>query len=167
MVRALVVATSIAACGQAAATPESTHPTTHAPASTPSATAGHDEPLPAYVPPPDPPYVPPPPSAATASSSAAAPANDPVPSAADQKECAARGGKIQPVCMRGLPECVIRYRDAGKRCTDKKECTGDCVYEGRQPAPATGSGVCQRTSDPCGCRARVIGGQIQPTMCMD
>lgn len=69
--------------------------------------------------------------------------------------------------MLGTFECVVRYRDAGKRCTDKSQCTGDCLYEGRQPAPPGATGVCQRTSDPCGCRARVIGGNVQHTICGD
>ena len=32
---------------------------------------------------------------------------------------------------------------------------------------ANATGVCQRDSDPCGCRAFVFGGKVQPTMCTD
>lgn len=121
----------------------------------------HDDTLPAYVPPPDPPYVPPP--------AGAAPRLPPAPVASPEevKACAARGGKMEPVCMLGSLECVIRYRDAGKRCTDKKDCAGDCVYEGPHPIPANPVGKCERTSDPCGCKAKMIRGKVQPAMCVD
>jgi hypothetical protein len=89
------------------------------------------------------------------------------PTPEDVQECKARGGKIEPVCMAGALVCVLRHRDGGKRCTDQSQCTGGCFYEGPQPAPAGATGVCQRTSDPCGCKARVIGGKVQPTICTD
>jgi hypothetical protein len=31
----------------------------------------------------------------------------------EEKACAARGGKIEPVCMLGNLECVLRHRDGG------------------------------------------------------
>lgn len=95
------------------------------------------------------------------------PAEGRKPSLAEEKECAARGGKIEPVCMSAELVCVVRYRDAGKRCTDKKDCLGECLYEGPDPPPAKPAGRCQRTSDPCGCKAPIVGGQVQPTLCAD
>jgi hypothetical protein len=75
---------------------------------------------------------------------------------------------MQRVCMMGALDCVIRYRDGGKRCSDGKECAGGkCVYEGQRPATANASGACVRDSNPCGCRALVLGGQVQPSMCTD
>jgi hypothetical protein len=95
------------------------------------------------------------------------PQHEPSPTPDERRACAARGGKIEPVCMLGKPTCVIRYRDAGKRCSDKADCTGDCLYDGPDPAPAKATGKCQMTSDPCGCRAAVLAGQVQPGLCVD
>ncbi|OIQ69537.1 sulfide dehydrogenase [flavocytochrome c] flavoprotein chain precursor [mine drainage metagenome] len=88
---------------------------------------------------------------------------------AEAKACAAKGGKIQPVCMRGLPACVIPYRDAGKTCRDKADCQGRCLYQGERPAdpetPVTGQ--CQATSNPCGCFAEVEHGHYLRGLCVD
>jgi hypothetical protein len=89
------------------------------------------------------------------------------PSAAEVQQCRARGGTIQRVCMMGTLTCVVRYRDAGKRCTDGADCTGDCLYEGEDPPPENLVGSCQRTSDPCGCKAVIVGGEVQPALCVD
>ena len=100
----------------------------------------------------------------------AASATAPAPvgaSGADERVCAARGGSIQPVCMSGELTCVIRYRDGGKRCSDKIDCLGECLYEGPDPPPPNAAGVCQRTSDPCGCKALVRRGRVEPTLCAD
>lgn len=172
---AVAVLASVAACGSRAPapqppTPQPVRPSPAAPAAPETEAiasgteAGPEEPaddaLPTYVSPPDAPYRPPPGPPST-------PAHVPGPTPEDEKECKARGGRIQAVCMLGSFECVIRYRDGGKRCTDKRDCTGECWYEGPRPIPAQAAGVCQRTSDPCGCHARVIGGKVQPTMCLD
>lgn len=71
--------------------------------------------------------------------------------------------------MSGAIECVLRYRDAGKICKDKRDCTGDCLFAGTDaPAPGTAAtGKCQRTSDSCGCAARVNGGKVGAVMCID
>lgn len=92
---------------------------------------------------------------------------EPGPTAAETRQCRARGGTIQPVCMLGEIFCVVPYRDGGKRCTDKRDCTGECLYEGREPAPPKATGSCQRTNDPCGCKAPIHHGRVQPALCLD
>lgn len=97
-------------------------------------------------------------------------ADEPVqkkPSSEEVRACAARGGKIEPVCMTAHLTCVVRYRDAGKRCTDKSGCQGECLYEGERPPPPNPAGRCQATSDPCGCKAPMLKGQVQPMLCAD
>jgi hypothetical protein len=74
---------------------------------------------------------------------------------------------MQPVCMAGKLACVVRYRDAGKRCSDKRDCMGQCLYEGQDPPPPNAVGSCQRTNDPCGCRAAIRDGRVQSTVCID
>ena len=97
----------------------------------------------------------------------ALPPEEPQPSAADVRACAARGGKIEPVCMLGKLTCVIRYRDADKPCSDKAQCTGECLYAGDDAPRKNAVGRCQRTSDPCGCKAPIVKGAVQPAMCVD
>jgi hypothetical protein len=93
----------------------------------------------------------------------------PVAQGPDAKACAARGGRIQPVCMRGLPVCVIPYADAGKTCRDKADCQGRCLYQGERPADpeAPVTGLCQATSNPCGCFAEVEHGRYLRGLCVD
>jgi hypothetical protein len=74
---------------------------------------------------------------------------------------------MQPVCMLGELTCVVRYRDGGKRCSDDRDCSGECLYEGEEPAPAKAFGKCQRTSDPCGCKAPIHDGHVEPALCAD
>jgi hypothetical protein len=108
------------------------------------------------------------PTAADSSSTPEAPSPpEREPSEAEVKACTARGGKIEPVCMMGELACVVRYRDAGKRCTDKSECAGECLYEGDDSPQVNAVGRCQRTSDPCGCKAPVVHGRVQPALCAD
>ena len=89
------------------------------------------------------------------------------PTAAETRECAARGGTIQAICMLGELACVVHYRDGGKRCRDKRDCTGQCLYEGPTPPPAQAAGSCQRTSDPCGCKAPIHKGRVEAALCVD
>jgi len=94
-------------------------------------------------------------------------AQEPATTPVEAKACAARGGTIQPVCMLGKLECVVRYRDAGNPCTDGAQCLGECLYEGEDPPPAKPVGRCQRTSDPCGCKAPIVSGRVEPALCVD
>ena len=87
----------------------------------------------------------------------------------DAEACSNRGGTWRRVCLMGTWSCVMPYGDGGKSCSDKKDCTGQCRYEGSESltpgSPA--KGVCQRSSDPCGCFAEVRDGKIQPALCVD
>ena len=88
---------------------------------------------------------------------------------ADASACAARGGEMKQVGRLQSWQCVIRYADAGKRCTDGDQCQGDCRIEGNTgiAAGAVTAGVCQATSDRFGCHATVQGGKAGPTLCID
>ncbi|HEX7665033.1 MAG TPA: hypothetical protein VF407_10995 [Polyangiaceae bacterium] len=122
----------------------------------------------------DVPYDPPPPDPTPTATPAPAASDDASqpwnrkPSAAEVKACSARGGKLQPVCMSGALECVIHYKDAGKPCKGKKDCTGGCFYMGDRPEPGTSViGNCQATSDPCGCKTIVENGKVGSSICTD
>ena len=87
----------------------------------------------------------------------------------DEKSCAAKGGTLQRICLMGKLACVVTYADAGKPCTGKEQCLGQCRFEGGKMPPTGESamGACQRTSNPCGCFATVQDGKIDAAMCVD
>jgi hypothetical protein len=87
----------------------------------------------------------------------------------DAEACSNRGGTWRRVCLMGTWSCVMPYSDGGKTCSDKKDCQGQCRYEGGESlAPgAPAKGVCQRNSDPCGCFAEVRDGKLGHALCVD
>ena len=105
-------------------------------------------------------------------SCAPAPVTDETPGATQTltaAECTARGGQMRPVGRMQSVRCVLRYADAGKRCTDGDQCQGDCRVEGNSgltPGAAV-TGVCQATSDRFGCHTPVEDGKAGATLCID
>jgi hypothetical protein len=86
----------------------------------------------------------------------------------DVAQCTATGGKVQGVCMYGMPACVRQYTDAGKLCTDKSDCQGQCVQ--KEPWASAGTqtaGVCEVSNEPCGCRSIVVAGKATQGLCED
>ena len=87
---------------------------------------------------------------------------------ADAEACAAAGGDIRPVCMRGNPMCIVTFPDAGAACTDGADCAnGRCFAEGDAEMGKQASGVCAPSNDPCGCFTVIEDGVAQPTLCVD
>jgi putative hemolysin len=89
------------------------------------------------------------------------------PAAAD---CVRRGGTMQPVGRLQTMQCVVRYADAGKRCTDGDQCAGECRVADVAARPAEGASVagrCQADSNRFGCFTRVEDGKAEATLCVD
>ena len=88
---------------------------------------------------------------------------------ADASACAARGGEMKQVGRLQSWQCVIRYADAGKRCTDGAQCQGDCRTEPTVTAREGQSvrGVCQATSNRFGCFTTIRDGKAEATLCID
>lgn len=86
-----------------------------------------------------------------------------------EQSCRAQGGTLRPVCLMGKVTCVLAYADAGKPCTGKAQCLGQCRFEGKKPVAPEASvvGTCQRTTNPCGCFGLVENGKLQAMMCVD
>jgi len=82
--------------------------------------------------------------------------------------CAAAGGSLQPLGRLQRVQCVVPYADAGKVCSAKADCSGQCLAT-RDVAPGTAArGVCQRdVSQNFGCRQRIDGGVAMGTICVD
>ncbi|XEA95578.1 hypothetical protein AB3X09_00705 [Xanthomonas tesorieronis] len=86
----------------------------------------------------------------------------------DAAACAAQGGSLRPLGRRGLLKCVIPFADAGKACSDKSQCHGDCLAAALVPAGTAAQGVCQRDiSENYGCRQTVQGGVGGSQICID
>ena len=98
-----------------------------------------------------------------------APQADAPVQSADANACATRGGTMRAVGRMQTMQCVVKYADAGKRCTDGDQCAGDCRVEGNlglREGAAT-AGVCQVDSDRFGCFTRVEDGKAEATLCID
>ena len=87
----------------------------------------------------------------------------------DPAACKSRGGEFRPVCRMHKPACVIRYPDAGKRCTDKSQCAGLCIVDSARPLELgeNAKGRCQEDDDPCGCKIEVKNGKVAGGICVD
>ena len=83
--------------------------------------------------------------------------------------CTARGGQMQQVGRAQTWQCVVKYADAGKRCTDASQCEGQCEIAGNSgiAAGVAAVGVCQADSNRFGCRTTVKDGKAQGTLCID
>ena len=87
----------------------------------------------------------------------------------DAASCAARGGEVRRVGRMQSEQCVIRFADAGKACTDSAQCAGDCRID-QSPFPQAGevaAGLCQAESLNFGCHANVEKGRATPAICID
>ena len=83
-------------------------------------------------------------------------------------DCQAAGGTLQRLGRLQREQCVIPYADAGKACSRKSDCTGQCLAAGEAMAGDVASGTCQRdASQNFGCRQRIDDGKAQGTICVD
>ena len=108
-------------------------------------------------------------TAALLLSACAAPSAQPAAPSAQTlaAQCTAKGGTIQPVGKAQIPTCVLPYADAGKACTDKSQCEGQCVIEGNLEAQGPATGTCQKTNRQFGCYARLVDGKATGAICVD
>ena len=83
--------------------------------------------------------------------------------------CTARGGEMRQVGRMQSWQCVVKYADAGKRCTDASQCEGQGEIAGNSGvAPgARAVGQCQADSNRFGCRTTVKDGKAEATLCID
>lgn len=83
-------------------------------------------------------------------------------------DCQAAGGTLQRLGRLQREQCVIPYADAGKACSRKSDCTGQCLAAGEVTPGAVASGTCQRDArQNFGCRQRIDDGKAQGTICVD
>lgn len=93
-------------------------------------------------------------------------------SAADRAACEQSGGTVQRRGRIGMEQCVHRFADAGKTCTDTSQCEGKCVASAGavspdKPAAGPITGQCQADDKLYGCYAEVVGGKAPAAICVD
>lgn len=86
---------------------------------------------------------------------------------ANPAACAKAGGEVRKVCMMGVPMCVVTFRDAGKACSDKADCSGRCLAQDNPQPMQAAKGICAATNDPCGCFQTVEKGLAGYPLCAD
>ena len=75
--------------------------------------------------------------------------------------------------LAGGETCALPFRDGGRACTDRTQCTGLCLApdgaaEGGKPgAENPVVGHCQAYNYPYGCHATVDHGQLMGELCVD
>ncbi|ARZ76508.1 hypothetical protein CCR98_20890 [Stenotrophomonas sp. WZN-1] len=83
-------------------------------------------------------------------------------------DCQAAGGTLQRLGRLQREQCVIPYADAGKACSRKSDCTGQCLAGPELVAGSAATGTCQRdVRQNFGCRQRIDDGKAQGTICVD
>ncbi|WP_439449147.1 hypothetical protein [Stenotrophomonas sp. ATs4] len=111
-----------------------------------------------------------PPAADTAAAPAAATSAEAAEAYQEARDvdCQAAGGTLQRLGRLQREQCVIPHADAGKACTRKSDCSGQCLATGKVAAGSAAIGTCQRdASQTFGCRQRIDDGKAQGTICVD
>jgi len=63
--------------------------------------------------------------------------------------------------------CVMRFADAGKKCSSGSECIASCRTDSSESKAGKVVGRCQATTSPFGCYANVEQGKAKGAICVD
>jgi len=83
-------------------------------------------------------------------------------------ECEAAGGKWGRFGLRQQELCDLPAPDAGKACTDSKDCASACIAPDTAPVASSAEGKCYGRMLLLGtCLKQVRGGVVAPPLCAD
>tara|TARA_X000001316_G_scaffold6537_1_gene1601 strand:+ start:1621 stop:2190 length:570 start_codon:yes stop_codon:yes gene_type:complete len=88
----------------------------------------------------------------------------------ERASCEAAGGTVARDGLLGWEQCIQRFADAGKACSDNSDCLGQCRLTSSADMPGQDvkvTGTCQVTDTPFGCYATVEHGRATPMLCVD
>ncbi|WP_017931175.1 hypothetical protein [Robiginitomaculum antarcticum] len=85
----------------------------------------------------------------------------------EKAACQAQGGSYGPAGLAGMDYCNLSYSDAGQVCTDSGQCEGRCLANDFDAAGYDATGQCEADTNPFGCNSEIIGGEVQPGLCVD
>jgi hypothetical protein len=87
----------------------------------------------------------------------------------DPATCHARGGNIRKVGINKDRVCVVKFRDAGKACSNASDCEGKCVApytnDLQEGTPRTGRCQSDDHMDGFGCWTEIVGGSTSGGWC--
>lgn len=90
------------------------------------------------------------------------------PTASQTAACSVQGGTYGRGGLAGMWTCVIPYADAGKPCSDARDCQGACRAAPNQtPVRGEAPGRCAASNSAFGCYSRVENGVVGPGLCVD
>jgi hypothetical protein len=83
--------------------------------------------------------------------------------------CKERGGVLGSAGISDERICIVPFKDAGKICKGRADCTGVCKAPSQVSAVTEGVvGSCQRdVTDGFGCYSQIIDGRAMPAVCVD
>lgn len=86
-----------------------------------------------------------------------------------EEACLAQGGRWGRVGLRGAALCNLPTHDAGKSCTDHKQCEGACITGNPKVwlFPNDAFGHCAEWTQTVGCLSFMEGGKPSPVICVD
>lgn len=87
------------------------------------------------------------------------------PVASEQQKCQAQGGKWEFI-SRGVKGCNLSYKDAGRLCTDGKQCSSQvCLAKDRNPRASEGQCAANTFSIINGCMGEIKRGRWHSRAC--
>ena len=90
------------------------------------------------------------------------------PAQSTRAECEAAGGKWGRFGLRQRELCDLPAPDAGKACTDSKDCASACIAPDAALVASTSEGKCFGRMLLLGtCLKQVRGGVVAPPLCAD
>ena len=82
--------------------------------------------------------------------------------------CKAKGGRWEKTGKLQKESCILPTNDAGKSCTDSKQCQVACISLKENIQPETQViGQCHDSTHKFGCRTYVTDGKAEATLCID
>jgi len=88
-------------------------------------------------------------------------------SAVERAVCLSKNGVVERAGLLGSERCTLSYTDGGNICIDSSNCQGKCLTTVNKKGTGAISGQCQKTDNPFGCHSEVLGGKVQPGLCVD
>jgi hypothetical protein len=91
------------------------------------------------------------------------------------RSCSAQGATFDRRGMFATPMCVRAFPDAGKTCSKKSDCAGQCILDFDRPDVSLSShpigsqaqGQCQRDDALFGCVSALENGRVTQPTCFD
>lgn len=89
------------------------------------------------------------------------------PTEAETRACADADGDVVRAGLLGQFHCRQALPDAGRACTGRQDCAGECLAPDTAPPGAPAAGACQAQTPLFGCYSVIEDGRATPPLCVD